>query len=113
MTMTPDQHELTWFMSGISEDAYCAGWMFDLEYSLWDIIHNDGDFGMRKVTRGEKIEMLRLSQLIGGWIHWVEGEENKSFINKKDWEKKYEQWRREQATRRDQRAESISKDSTM
>jgi hypothetical protein len=34
--LTPAQLELAEYMSDLSEEAYCAGWMRDLEYALWD-----------------------------------------------------------------------------
>jgi hypothetical protein len=34
--LTPDQRALARYMSDLSEEAYCAGWMSGLEYALWD-----------------------------------------------------------------------------
>ena len=36
--LTDAQRELAEAMSDISEDAYCTGWMQDLEYGLWRIV---------------------------------------------------------------------------
>ena len=34
--LTADQRQLANFMSNLSEQAYCAGWIEGLEYALWE-----------------------------------------------------------------------------
>jgi hypothetical protein len=36
--LTPAQCELAKYMSDLSEEAYCAGWMQGLEYALWQVL---------------------------------------------------------------------------
>ena len=40
--LTPPQRQLADFMSDLSENAYCAGWMSGLEYALWEWRHLTG-----------------------------------------------------------------------
>ena len=56
-------------MSAISEEYWCAGWMHNLEYTLWDVVT-----GRRAgICSPEEIEQLKyLSEKCGGWIIWDE-----------------------------------------
>jgi hypothetical protein len=66
--LTPTQRALAERMSEISEDTYCAGWLVDLEYELWQIlIGGQGTFsGM--VSELEIQQLRELSDACGGWI---------------------------------------------
>lgn len=60
-------------MSGISEGYYCAGWMTNLEYELWEA-HEDMDYGMGVITKRQSDLLKLLSKECNGWISWVDGE---------------------------------------
>jgi len=67
--LTPTQLALAERMSEISEDAYCAGWLIDLEYELWQIlIDGQGAFGMMGLSEPEIQQLRELSDACGGWI---------------------------------------------
>ena len=56
-------------MSEISEDAYCAGWLVDLEYELWRIlIDGHGRFGFAALSEDDIEALRKLSDACGGWI---------------------------------------------
>ena len=56
-------------MSEISEDAYCAGWLIDLEYELWQIlIDGQGVYGRMGLGEPEIQQLRELSDACGGWI---------------------------------------------
>lgn len=59
-------------MEEISEDHYCAGWMHDLEFSLWRMTQGGPTaYGMYPVEP-EIVERLRtLSADAGGWFRFV------------------------------------------
>ena len=74
-------------MSGISEECWCAGWMHNLEYMLWDAVT-----GRRKnLCSLEEIEQLKyLSEKCGGWIIWDEQARGEKFVPKQEWLRLYE-----------------------
>src|SRR5438874_2142216 len=67
--LTPKQRALADYMSDLSEEAYCAGWMSGLEYALWEaVLGRKGAFG-RVLFGPEKVGRLKdLAQGCGGWI---------------------------------------------
>lgn len=73
--LTDDQYDLFDRMSEISEDAYCAGWIGDNEYNIWNAITLSQPvscyrfFNPRLLRRCKK-----LSDEIGGWICWIMGD---------------------------------------
>ncbi len=81
------------YMSEISEDFYCAGWLVDLEFDLWAIVTGDrsDEFGMG--TLGDKRSVLReLADACGGWIVHEDG--GCAWIVRAEWERRYESWRK-------------------
>ncbi len=79
-------------MSAISEECWCAGWMRDLEYTLWDVV-----MGRRKGICGpEEVEQLKyLSEKCGGWIVWDEQAKRERFVPMQEWLTLYEAKRNE------------------
>jgi hypothetical protein len=74
-------------MSAISEDYWCAGWMYDLEYRLWEAVTGKGT----GVCSLEEIEQLKyLSEKCGGWIIWDEQAKSERFIPMQEWLRLYE-----------------------
>jgi hypothetical protein len=60
-------------MSDISEEAYCAGWMRDLEHSLWRaVVEGPRRYGWLALTEQHVAELRRLSADCAGWIAWDE-----------------------------------------
>jgi hypothetical protein len=73
-------------MSGISEDYWCAGWLHNLEYLLWDAV-----IGKRKICSPEQVEQLKyLSEKCGGWIIWDEQAKDERFVPMQEWLRLYE-----------------------
>jgi len=78
-------------MSDISEDVWCAGWLIDLEYILWDAITRERPDWCGR----EEIEQLKsLSQRCNGWIGW-DKERGRRFVRMEDWRGLYARWRSE------------------
>jgi hypothetical protein len=70
-------------MSGISEEHWCAGWLTDLEFRLWDA--QAGKYGQGVITE-RQVKLLRLlSEECEGWWHWKEDAENPEFISLAEW----------------------------
>jgi hypothetical protein len=74
-------------MSGISEERWCAGWMHNLEYMLWDAVT-----GRREdICSPKEMEQLKyLSEKSGGWIIWDEQTKGERFVPMQDWLRLYE-----------------------
>jgi hypothetical protein len=64
-----DQRLLADFMSELSEEAYYAGWMIDLEYALWEaVIGVRRDYGRLELSEAHCTRLRELSDNCGGWI---------------------------------------------
>ena len=76
----------------ISEDCYCAGWLDDLEFNLWLLIHHEPDEGYGMCDRQDLADRLALldtlSRELGGWWHWG-GEQRECWIPLDEWEAKF------------------------
>lgn len=63
------QQALSDFMGEISEEAYCAGWMEDLEYVLWyAMLHGPGNYGRKLIDEQTILQLKQLSEEAGSWI---------------------------------------------
>jgi len=87
-----DEHSITAgllinVMSAISEERWCAGWMQNLEYVLWDAVT-----GRREGNCSpEEIEQLKyLSEKCDGWIVWDEQAKGERFVPMQDWLRVYQ-----------------------
>ena len=74
-------------MSAISEEYWCAGWLHDLEYILWDAV-----IGRRKdICTPEEIKQLKyLSEKCGGWIILDTQTRSEIFVPMQQWRRLYE-----------------------
>ena len=76
-------------MEDMSEDYWCAGWLNDLEYSLWTaVITGNVNFGWGMQER-ELTRLKHLHEMAGGWWIWVGGEERQRFVTTDEWLKIY------------------------
>lgn len=83
--LSPAQRALADYMSSLSEVAYEAAWMEDLELSLWKaVVLGPYKYGRLQFT-AEHVERLRmLSEQCGGWVRFQDdGEE--TFVPLADW----------------------------
>lgn len=64
-----DQLRLAKLMSQISEAAFSAGWMRDLEFDLWAAIHaGNGSYGRYMLTQADIDQLRSLSDKCRSWI---------------------------------------------
>jgi hypothetical protein len=64
-------------MSAISQDFWCAGWMWGNEFALWEILHGDRhEYGAGVVTYEDLEELRVLSEHANGWIWTGRGREH-------------------------------------
>ena len=67
--LTPAQQELASFMSQLSERAYRAQWMLNLEVELWLALHApDGRTVPHNLTPTEVALLRSMGEACGGWI---------------------------------------------
>lgn len=58
-------------MSDISEEHYCAGWMSDLEYALWNAIQRlpaETNYGMGALDVERLTKLKAVSDILGEWF---------------------------------------------
>lgn len=88
--LEPMQYALALRMSDISETAYCATWLGNLEYDLWRSVVEDPPFEYGLMTLEEMyIQRLRvLSEACGGWII-CDKQDYEMFVPLAEWERLY------------------------
>ncbi len=88
--LTPAQRQLAEYMSELSEDAYCAGWMDGLEFALWRAVtEGPREYGFMHLSR-EQIERLgSLSEKCGGWIVF-DDELWETWVPLSEWRRRYD-----------------------
>jgi hypothetical protein len=88
--MESDANKLSEYMSELSEQAYCAGWMQGLEYALWNaVLKGRVKYGRLQITRAHTQKLKELSEQCGGWIVW-DDDLGEAFMPLDQWQKKYE-----------------------
>src|SRR5688572_4869157 len=94
--LTAQQRELADYMSSLSEDAYCAGWMAGLEYALWEaVLGIRSEYGFLDFDKKHRSRLHRLSDLCSGWIVF-DDETGESWISRAEWERRFSGWASEQ-----------------
>ena len=93
MTKEPDWRELAGEMSEISELAFCAGWMDELEYRLWEIVQGGPrNYGQITLTDDLLHRLRHLFESLQGWVWFNDELEVEEFIEKGRWLNVYERW---------------------
>jgi len=94
--LTPDQRRLAGFMSDLSEEAYCAGWMDGLEYALWDVlVCNRTEYGRLSVTVEHRTKLKELADSCGGWIVFDDVTEQ-TWVSRVAWDARFAAWKNNQ-----------------
>lgn len=71
------------FMGDISEEVYYAGWLIDLEFTLWAIAERvapPGEVGEKQAT-----ELRELATKCSGWWRWDEAKGCVVFVGLSEW----------------------------
>ena len=88
--LTTHQKALADFMSQLSEKAYCAGWMADLEHVLWAaVLDGPRQYGHLAIDAEMISELNRLSSACGGWIIF-EDHEGETWVSISKWKTMYD-----------------------
>lgn len=81
--LTDAQWNLYSRMSEISEEDFCAGWMIDNEFRIWDALHQRATEQTNyPISPGLLRRCAALSTEIDGWIFWADGPQ---FISMAQW----------------------------
>ena len=73
-------------MANLSEDCWCAVWLRDLEFTLWETLTAGGrDFGWGRIEERDITRMKNLHERAGGWWIWVKGEDCQRFVTTEEW----------------------------
>jgi len=92
-TLSPTAADLRDFMSQLSEDCYCAGWMHDLEYLLWSAVMNGPVHqGNWDITQSDIDRLRLLARRAGGWIIWDKSLPGEACLPIDQWLMRYEQY---------------------
>jgi len=87
--LTADQRELADFMSDLSEQAYCAGWMDGLEYALWEtLIGPRREYGRLNLCDTQRVRLRELSDACGGWIVFDDDNEE-TWLPRAEWKERF------------------------
>lgn len=82
---------LAYTMSNISEVAWAAGWMQNLEYVLWHAVAEGPREWGRTLIDEEDIKALKiLSARTGGWIYY-DDEQEETYIPLTTWQSMFAQ----------------------
>ena len=90
--LTKEQYALAQYMSELSEEAYCAGWMDGLEYALWQVVLDQRRaYGRLVFTSDHVLKLRSLSEASGGWIIFDDDLEE-TWLSAPDWNARFQDW---------------------
>jgi hypothetical protein len=83
--LTPAQRALADYMSELSEQAFHAGWMQDLEHALWRaVLEGPFRYGHLELAAVHVERLRELREACEGWIRFDETKEE-SFVPSAEW----------------------------
>jgi hypothetical protein len=86
--MSPEAAALRDYMSELSEEAWYAGWMMDLEYALWDAVeHGPRSYGRLELSAQHVTKLRALSAACGGWIRFDDVAGDEVFVPIEVWKR--------------------------
>ncbi len=83
--MQPAQHALLVYARHLSEENSAAGWLMDLEYTLWDWVvrqrnRSEPASELERANRADIETLSWLAEQAGGWWHWDEASKEPMFV---------------------------------
>jgi len=88
--------ELRTRMKRISQYEYCAGWLVDLEFFIWQYAHDPNSEWYKTYNLTYLIELAK--EISGWWVADKEQNFKKVFISLEEWTEKYKNWTTRQGT---------------
>jgi hypothetical protein len=90
--LTLNQRALADYMSELSEEAYCAGWMMDLEYDLWNaVLGHSNEYGRLALGDAEISRLNKLAKECGGWVIFDDATQE-TWVPMAEWERLFSVW---------------------
>lgn len=91
--LEPRARELADYMSDLSEEAYSAGWMKELEFELWEaVVGGPRRYGSIQITLEHIAHLQRLSEAACGWIVF-DDKEGESLVPMGEWARVFANWK--------------------
>ena len=73
-------------MSDLSEDCWCAGWMTDLEFTLWEALTTGArELGWDGIEERDLSRLKHLHAMAGGWWVWDKSDTGNRFVTSEEW----------------------------
>ena len=81
------------YMSWLSEEAYCAGWIMGLEFDLWSmVVRGPRRYGHLEVDPATIERLSELAARCGGWVRWSAEANAEKFVPAAEWDRIYREW---------------------
>lgn len=88
--LTEEQKILAQYMSDISENCYCAGWLKDTEYILWHaVVSGPRKFGREMITAQDIDRLKQWSVKTNSWIIFDDDQEQIA-LTLQQWQARFE-----------------------
>jgi hypothetical protein len=89
--LSPDARALATYMSDLSEEFWCAGWMQDLEFMLWSATKGEDAYASLTLTRDQLATPKSLSNACKGWIVFRR-DAGETFVSMPEWMQLFAVW---------------------
>lgn len=89
--LSPNARALADRMSEISEETWCAGWMHELEFTLWAALDSETAEGRLKLTSVQVADLKALSNACHGWIVFRD-DNGETYLSLPEWESRFAAW---------------------
>ena len=89
--LSSDARALATYMSGLSEEFWCAGWMRDLEFMLWSVGEGGKTDATLTLTRDQVAKLKSLSNACKGWIVF-RSDTGETFVSMSEWMNLFAAW---------------------
>jgi len=88
-------------ISSISEAGFCAAWMDEVEYRLWEAVRGGPrEYGQITLADAQIEELRQLSGRLDGWVWFNDETGFEEFVAMERWQQLYEEWLVRRAARR-------------
>lgn len=92
LQLDPAARALADYMSDLSEAAYSAAWMQDLEFELWRaLVSGPRAYGRLELTDVHLARLRELSKAANGWIAF-DGDQEELLVPLEEWKQRFEKW---------------------
>lgn len=88
-------------LCAISEAAFCADWMAEVEFRIWEIVSGGPrNYGQTSLEDEQLARLSALSERLGGWVWLNEKTDVIEYIPRPQWDAIYSEWAARRRSRR-------------